>query len=65
MRTIAIQLEISEAASSWRVLMHSLKRVFTGRTAVVNEEGDACGVEFQQALSCPAAWRSQASDAST
>ena len=65
MRTIAIQLEISEAASSWRVLMHSLKRIFAGRLAIVNEEGDACGVEFQPALSCPAASPSQMSDASS
>jgi len=37
-----IQWKFSRAASSWRVLMHSLKRIFVGRTAIVNEEGGTC-----------------------
>ena len=45
-----IQWKFSEAASSWRVLMHSLKRIFAGRTAIVNEEGDPCSVVAHEAL---------------
>ena len=43
-----IQWKFSEAASSWRVLMHSLKRIFAGRTAIVNEEGGPCSVRLHK-----------------
>src|SRR5262249_60332295 len=46
-----IQWRVSEAASSWRVLMHSLQRIFAGRTRIVNEEGDPCCAVLQDVFS--------------
>jgi hypothetical protein len=40
-----IQWKFSEAASSWRVLMHSLGASSPEETVVVNEEGDPCSVD--------------------
>jgi hypothetical protein len=50
-----IQWKFSEAASSWRVLMHSLKRILAGRMAIVNEEGGQCSVITKNVILRPSA----------